>query len=545
MGELADRLGNKEAGFLIRFEDWNELVAAVDNVQEVLLPELEARLQEELDRRLGEAESRLDSIESDIQRQDGELARLVPLLGEFYRLEISTARVRYAYGEVAEIEARVRSLEGGDLTFGGEGEAERPWVDFIATWGKIRAVPGFESRGGEGDRTLSVRADANGIVRLRLQAETAEGVDEETETAVADSLTTRTANSDQTVAELFLAANTPTEPRLSAGFQIVSAEYERSDSFRVRNYLDTFYRRSTAFFSPNFLFRPRVSWRDYRATLTAFVKADADPTTPDFSRGTASIQITFRDWISPWIFGTFLATDEDEVTGLSQQFAGQLTVDLEGSSRNWRQRIRERVGGRGLLGRQRALRHLGRAIERVPTTGQPAFLTGLKRSYGDAVALQEVLNNTQATTLEETERGVALDALSDAALRADVGTEAVRTEVLRVEGRLEQVDGRVGTTEGQLSALSEETTRIEVESRAAREQADRVADDVTRINGQVLEIGERATRADSQASVISARFESVETQLVPLRNLDVGNVIGQLGVLDGVVNRVEVLERRR
>ncbi len=116
--------------------------------------------------------------------------------------------------------AQVTALDGSDLDLGDPNT--RPWVDFVTVWGTLKAAPGFTSRGGAGDQTLSVRVDSEGIAQVLIRSARAEAFAEEEELEV----------------EGFLAT------RPQAG-----------------NFTSIFNQR----------------WREYRATVMAFLKPDATP----------------------------------------------------------------------------------------------------------------------------------------------------------------------------------------------------------------------------------------------------------------------------
>jgi hypothetical protein len=215
MDELVNQLGNKTAGQLIKSEDWNGLVAAIENLSATVderFTSVESRLQE--------LDTRVDALSQEF----GVLREMVePLLGEYYRLTLETTRINYAIGELAQITARVTDLRGGSLDL--TNEADRPWIDFVVgSWGQLKPVAGFQSLGGAGDRTISVRTNAQGIARVHLRSDHAEGFTDEDEAEVALSLETKLPAINQTVAQTILAAATPMEAKNMGAFQTLTAE---------------------------------------------------------------------------------------------------------------------------------------------------------------------------------------------------------------------------------------------------------------------------------------------------------------------------------
>src|SRR5829696_6675196 len=195
MGELVDRLGNKAAGQLIKSEGWNALVAAVEDLSTTVNDRFAA-----MDADLQGLRTRFEALAEEFIDFRGVVE---PLLGEYYRLTMETTRTNYAIGELAEITARVTDLRGNPLDL--SNEANRPWIDFVvASWGQLKPVAGFESLGGAGDRTISVRTDTQGVARVHLRSDHAEGFTDEDEAEVAVSLQTRLGTNNLSIAETIM-----------------------------------------------------------------------------------------------------------------------------------------------------------------------------------------------------------------------------------------------------------------------------------------------------------------------------------------------------
>ena len=161
-------------------------------------------------------------------------------------------------------------------------------------------MAGFNSRAGSGDNSISVQVNAQGIARVQLRAEHSEGFSETEEAQVSAVMQMQVPNANMTVAQSFMTAATPSDAPAKSAYKVLAQEYERQDSIALRAYADTYHVRTPEYtlspILPNFW----TQWRDYRATVIALAKPDADPTTPDGARGAGSIQVTFRDWLWPW-----------------------------------------------------------------------------------------------------------------------------------------------------------------------------------------------------------------------------------------------------
>lgn len=372
-----DVLAPRSAGQLIKNTDWNSLVAALQAIggaaesNQTRLDTVEAAA-DSLRTDLDSAVTRIDSVENELAALREQVA---PLL-EQYLVRTRCERVRYAIGEVCVITAEVTSLTGEPV----EG---RPWVDFVSSWGRLRSAPGFTSRAGVGDNSLSVRVNNEGIARVQLRADHTEGLTDTEEQEVEASLQTQVEVSQASIAQTLLNAASPTEFTARAAFTALNLEYERNDSSAMRSYVDTYFVRI-----PEYQVRPIrpnvfTNWRDYRATVMAMAKPDGDPTTADYSRGASSIQITFRDWINFWI-NDYVLNVEPEVTTVLPDLTPIFTLPWAEATVQFRDLMLDQVAEKGVVGRVKSFDVLKEAIARTttPAAGQ------LKEQFHNAVAVQ-------------------------------------------------------------------------------------------------------------------------------------------------------------
>ncbi|MGD1857649.1 MAG: hypothetical protein ACFB2W_25720 [Leptolyngbyaceae cyanobacterium] len=419
MGILANEIGQKSAGDLIKSGEWNRLVRAVEGVETSLTERIES-LESELTNQketLGQQIAQLRSDEDTLQ------ATVNPLLDQYYRITLSTTKINYALGELAELTVQVNDLQGNPLSFS---NTDRPWVDLIATWGQFKPVAGFSSRGGVGDRTISVRTDTSGQARVQLRSDYAEGLTDDDEAEMAAAISTRPATLNQPIYQYILNANTPLEAK--PAYQIINAEYERSP--RVRTYLDTHYLRNPALQTGNILPFYRSRWRDYRATVMAFAKPDSDPRTPDASLGVSSLQVTFRDWIGPWIVDYVRPPVEElPIDIYRERFGPKITKDYRESADLLRDDIQDILRDRGIVAKQREYGAIRNALEGLAPTTTPDFLNRLVKGTQDAIAIQQTISKAQSTTLGLGSQEIAFNVLSEANLRADTDTASIRTDI--------------------------------------------------------------------------------------------------------------------
>jgi hypothetical protein len=471
MSELVDNLGNKAAGQLIKSEDWNALVVAVEN------------LSERVDQRFAEVDGQLQNVADRVEVLSddfGEFRGLVePLLAEYYRLTLETTRTSFAIGELAEVTARVTDLRGNALDL--SNDADRPWIDFVvASWGQLRPVAGFESLGGAGDRTISVRTDAQGIARVQLRSDHAEGFTDEDEAEVAVSLQTTLPTTNTTIAETILSAATPIEAKGMGAFQVLTTEYDRTDAPRVRNYADAYYLKNTALITGGIVPPFTHSWLDYRSTLMAFVRRDSDPVTPDQSRGVSSIQVTFRDWIFPWIITDYFVETGPLVADFRDRLGPKIVHNLDESAFNFKAEVSDFVLDKGLLGRQRNYLVIQDALDTVITPQPVTYdLNKLTGPMQDAVSVQRTLESSQGVASGFADRVVAFGLLTDTAVRADQAAESGKQLTDHVDEQLGQAkDDLLFQVQQEQANFSDELLKVGGPIQEVREQLQTVSGEV-------------------------------------------------------------------
>ncbi len=505
---LPATLGTKAPGQLIKSDDWNALVAGVNAIESALDARI-TTLQGDvaaLDTRLGTAETDIVALRGDVDE----------IVASTFRITLETARLNFAMGETAIITATVRDLRGA---IPAPVNGERPWVDFVTTWGHLRPESGFTARAGAAERTISVQTDASGVARVRIAAEIVEDMSDETEAEMTAVLDRRVGPQNRAVRELVLEAQTPADNTVFPVYQSVTSSYD-SSAGAVRGYLDSYYfnrghtiagKIATAIANQR-----RERWRDHRVTVLAFGKADADPRTPDPSRGSNAIQITFRDWVGPWIVLGYMPTHTALIPGIASTLRGSITTTYAGSVGLFGAAIQERVQGLGLIGKTRQYEAIQAALEELAPTQPPAFLPQLRESIRSAVLLQHSFQQSQAASVGGGEGEVAFRALTDTGVRADSAVADVQAAVGRVESDL---------------ASARQSTNLEFSS---------VRQSVNALGGRL-----DATLAEGgQLQTIRSNLTLVTDQIQALRSLgDPSAVTERLNLITSLDNRLARLER--
>lgn len=453
MGALLDTLGRSH-GELIRADDWNGLIEAVERIENGLTQRIDS-LSTSVDARFGAVEEGALEIRQKLaemaERLEGAEEVIITLKKSIdqvrhslRRVTMRTERLNYAIGEHSEIVAQITGIDGEPLQLGST--ADRPWIDFVTVWGKLEAAPGFTSAGGTGDRALSVQVDAQGIARARLRAEHAEGLTSEVEAEVAAALRTRLPTKSRSLIELILEAQTPREAQENGVFRFISDEYQRKDARSIQKYLDRYYLSN-----PDTLAETKVAtyfhrWRDYRSTVLAFAKSDGDPRTPDANLGACSIQVTFRDWINPWIHLEFFAETPKLAEHFRGIFGGLVVSDYNSTVKGMQERIDLSIDGLGSIGKQRTYRAIADALANVRVADPPPHLKEVVTTLRSGVQLQAGLEYGQAVGLGAAEHAVAVNAFA--------GTGQLINEMsARVQSTVQQqVEERLATTATQLES---------------------------------------------------------------------------------------------
>jgi len=514
VGILLDTLGNKVAGQLIRSEDWNALVKAVDGLQAQV-----TTVQNTLTAQITSVQSEVGQLRTEFTTLQDQVNSV---FGDYFRVAMRTSQLSYAIGDLAEITAQITDLFGRPLVL--RAEEERPWIDFVTFWGQLKPAPGFTSRGGAGDRTIAVQVNAEGTARVLLRADHAESFSDDEEDEVAGTLATVIPSTNLTYKEAILNAKTPVEAKEKGFFRVMTHEYDRLDARTLRRYNDTYYLKN-----PDILGRPRSpgifhSWRDYRSTVLAFAAADGDPRSPDQSRGVSSIQVTFRDWISPWLNLEYLV----EVGELTQKIREKLTGSIRGTYAESVGRIHENLDDftkeAGVLGKVRNYGIVNEAFTQVDPVNPPTYFDALKNNIRNAVKFQQTLVNSDTA--------VAVDAFTGVAVR--------------IEQRTDDVDRKVGQTDERFGGIVEAAVErfgrqvIEAETRFDGKVTERLTGFVEQVNGLQRSLQEQGTilrgEFTSRAAQMENAFSSLNGRFTAA--LAEGGSVQQLG------NRLNTLEGR-
>jgi len=485
---------DKDTGSLIKSEDWNNLVTSVEGIGVALLQYID-----ENNTRVGNLAlelpllaSRVDDIEEGLERLT---TNIEPLLNQ-YVVTMSTAKVNYALGELCEITAEVKSLSGEPIT-------SRPWIDFISTWGQMRVAPGFTSATGASGSSISVRANASGIARVLVKSAHTENLTEVQENQVAAAMET-TLSTGGFFFQTIMDAPTPASEPVIEAFQIMTLQYDQVQDSPMQLFLDSYQQY------PQFQILPQwnpgifSSWTSYRAIVVAFAKDDSDPTTPDATKGTSSIQVTFRDWVSPWI-GTYVNDFGGFVPGIMSTMSGQIggagfAVDLDLVHTV----IGNNIDTLGILGRQRYYNGFINAVDQLVVNDPPLYFQDLKQTVKHSVTMQQ-LQESPGVALRgnQASKTPALTAMTGVSRHAAAAKDVAETTL-----------GTFDALEASNKDLSDKIAAMDSDLRATQQTSTEITTHLSSIGQNVLRINTLDQNSvQSQINLITAQLGQIGVTL--------------------------------
>lgn len=291
----AQDLGGRSPGHLITAQDWNTMASVLVEYGNALLglPATVAELQTQLDTLSARVDA-LEALPARVEQLEDELAPL----REQYRLTASMESESVLVGQVVEIVFQVTALDSSPLT------GPRPWLDVVATWGRLRGAPGFTVRENAEENALAIQVNDQGIARVQLRGHHTRGFTMEAELGFSSALATQVGNTGLTVMQSLSQASSPLDAQAQMAFQTMNARYDASPPFRA--YADGYIGQMTG---GRYVgghiggFIQVGQWQNFRATVMAFAKPDSSAVTPDPTRGVATIQVNFREWLAHWSDG--------------------------------------------------------------------------------------------------------------------------------------------------------------------------------------------------------------------------------------------------
>lgn len=363
---LAATLGGKAPGHLITSDNWNALVSVLLEYG-LALDGLPERV-DVLETSVTALETRVDALEGLATRVQTLEEQTAPLRAN-YLLKVSTTQENVLVGQVAELVFQATALDGSALP------APMPWLDVVTTWGRLRAAPGFTVRDNAEENALSVQFNASGVARVQLRSQHTRGFSLAEEASFSQALRAQVGSTGRTVAAVLQASESPQATETVLAYKTMHASYVGNSGVKAfaDNYVTQFTGGKFSAGKVAGLARFTGEWENFRATVMAFAKPDASPITPDPTRGVATVQVNFREWIPHWS-NDFL----DDTVSVLPGWLGTLTGNL--GRPDLVPLIEVELGRRlqndGVLGQLRNVNAIERALVQLNPSTDPVVLQG-------------------------------------------------------------------------------------------------------------------------------------------------------------------------
>jgi hypothetical protein len=536
-------LGDKQPGELILAEDWNALVTQVQAMGEALKVKVETvdvRLQGVIDGDIASLRSDLNGLQTEVAglatqigppdstdgaNLTGRVAALEGLpaamdalettvapLQDQYLVSLSTSETHYLLGEVAVMNAQVRHLDGGV-------PANRPWVDFISSWGTLRAAAGFSSREGADGRSVSVRCDAQGVARVTVRSEQSGHLSDADEDQFKAILATQIGSS---LKDELMLASTTTAPTALVAYQEATRVYEQDPV--MQKLADAYFIDYSRNPVGGIVVEPTTRWREYRSAVIAIAKNDSDPTTPDPGRGASSIQVRFRDWLGPWVV-VYTADDADDIA-IGKDLIAQAVAEANAgiAIRKAQTLIDQGLDDeQGVLHRSKVLKAWGKAADQIDPVDLPDHAPEVVETMKAAVGFQSGMDSIQMV----------------AGGGVGGGQEALGNwmdQSARNAGQGVDTQQRFGKMQGDLDGLGVDLG----DKMTALEGGVQAMDgEVKGLGGNIANLNGRLNASETAARQIQSSLNGIEDKVVGIDALDATSVQGRLSEISAEIGVIK------
>ncbi|MCP4341031.1 MAG: hypothetical protein GY799_19625 [Desulfobulbaceae bacterium] len=512
-------LGGKNQGDLIKHGEWNTLISSVTTIAEEL-QELQVKVNEietfvgfeqnvdytlrekieTLEGFVGEAADTIDIDtlagrvrkleETDVVEQEefntfmtndyNDFKDSIEPLRDQYVVTLETTEANYNLGERAVLTATVRTLDN-------EIPPGRPWVDFITSWGKLKSFNGFTTRSGIDGHSISVRTNSEGIAKVRISSEHVQEQSEADELQIEGFFENIVpANNGRTVRQTLNDASNASGETAIAAYGEMKKVYQRSNMAPIQKFTDTYYAGSL-----NASWQGGISfggnWKYYRSTVVAIAKEDGDPTTPNSKSAASAIQLTFKDWVGPWI-DWYLEDDLFEVGQITGLLGPKVDPRINVTMQAFKTTMGDEVqSAHGLVHQNKFLNAFIKALDQIDIPMDPELSEQLKETVNYGIGSQKswnLLNYSGASGGGKvTQPG--FDAVMNHAIQLSA-VDTLDTDVKDLKGSVSTLQESSSTIGGQvLGAMSDMNNKI-IEFNVPQRQV--LIDNIELINSRVNEI---------------------------------------------------------
>ena len=245
---------------------------------------------------------------------------------------------------------------------------------------------------------------------------------------------------------------------------MMNSQYEMAQSGPIQMFLDSYHQY------PQFQLLPKIvpsvvsNWKHYRTVVVALAKDDSDPTTPDSSKGSASIQVQFRDWVGPWIKGYvdgFEVFVPDIVASVGNKIgSGGFAMDLD----LMQNIIETDIGALGSIGRQRYYNAVIEAMDQVTLPSPPSYMPELLQTMKQAVTVQQIqespMTALKGNLLNQAPAMAAISGLSRHAASAKASADAAQSSMQSLQTSSTDLHNRILALDNDLQSTQQVSNSI-------------------------------------------------------------------------------------
>ncbi len=218
-----------------------------------------------------------DRLLEEVQELRRAVEGLRRLIGR-HRVSLAPVQPRPFLGQSVTIVATVTDV------FTGEPVTDTP-VTFMSTWGQLSGADGYTARQGG---AVTLRTDADGVIRIVLRAQTSEPLLNEQQEAL-----------DALLSQLDPKAETPSKLRES--LDALAHEYRWEANYPFRQAVDIYFRDFRNGVTDTVNFRDHMTaWTHFDATVIAYAREDEAGELDTQVGATAVLDLHFKNWLAPW-----------------------------------------------------------------------------------------------------------------------------------------------------------------------------------------------------------------------------------------------------
>ena len=324
-----------------------------------------------------------DEFDTFVNDEYTDFKNSVEPLRDQYVVSLQTTESSYNLGERAVLTATVKTLTGAV-------PSNRPWVDFMTSWGKLAAFDGFTTQAGIDGHSISVRTDSNGVAKIRISSENVKGLTEEDEAQVEGFFDTVVQSSGKSVRQVLKESPNSSGDSAVAVYGEMKKIYQRANMKSMQQFADNYYVGTQNNYNPGGIYYGG-NWNYYRSTVVAIAREDGDPTTPDTKSAASAIQISFKDWVGPWV-DWYVEDDAQDTQRIEDLLGPYIATDIYATLFGIQEAVKTMDKGYGIIHQNKTLNAASKFIDKVDIPVDPHVAERAKDSIIYGLGSQKTWN---------------------------------------------------------------------------------------------------------------------------------------------------------